>query len=156
MAELTDAQRQDRYKKDCLIINAEAEIKLDKIAHWFADVEVRHEEALNKKKAVIEARFNKKKVALKAEWDRKLAAVKPGNEFKKAQIREMYDGLDDIIDLDMEQTINYEIEQDMRELEKEEVEKKKREDAVERWRAEELASELHQLQTKTQRQRKLP
>lgn len=154
MAEMTEAERQMLYQADCDIINRQADAKQAKLKAAYDKVEARHLAAVEKKRAELRIWADKKKVGIKAEWDRRLSMVPPGRERTIAIINEKYDGLEDIVELDMEQRLNGIIENDMRNLDQIEENMKRDIEDVDVWRSIQLNNELIQLTTHRQRPRK--
>jgi hypothetical protein len=154
MAERTDAERQALYEEDCQIINRQAKVQIDLLTTKNEAYNRKTQAIVDKKIAVKQALRDKRKAGIKAEWDRRLKAIRPGQEYKAEVINEQYDGLSDLADLEYENWFDaaaedqYKIDGDVQGRFDLAVAN------VEKWRQRELASELRQLQRKTQQQRK--
>lgn len=154
MAERTDAERQALYDEDVQIINRQADVNRDRLTAIFEARDKKTQAIVDKKIAAKKALLEKRKAGIKADWDRALSGIKPGTEYKREQINEKHDGLSDLAELEYENWFDqaaeeqYKIDGDVR---------GKFDLAIgnnEKWRQRELASELRQLQRKTQQQRK--
>jgi hypothetical protein len=154
MAGITDAERQAMYDADCGIVNSIADNRIKKIQSEHDVWDKKTQAIVDKKIAAKEVLRDKRKATIKKEWDQKLRSVRPGFEHKIPWINDRYKGETDSVDEEYEAWFNDAAEDQYHEDGERLSKLDKAKEAVEMWRAKELASELHQLQTKHQRPRR--
>jgi hypothetical protein len=154
MAGKTQAEMQAIYEADVEIINEQAERKKAKIEADYKKIVDRHLAALEKKKIEYDVARQKRKN--RNDWLRAdaLRAAAGGSAEKIAVINNKYDNMDEQAELMFDQDVNASIEADMRVLDPIEESYRRKAQAVEAWRAQQLASESSQLQRGTQRPRR--
>ena len=154
MPKRTLEEMQAIYEEDCRIIHTQADAKIEKLGIDYHKIEQRHLDALAKKKTEYDV--NRQKRKKRNGWLRAgvLRVATGASAEKIAVINNKYDNLDEQAELVFDQEVNASIEADMRVLDPIEAGYRRKVEAVEAWRASQLASESSQLERGTQRPRK--